>query len=184
MKIQEDPFDPILQNELMSTEKYNRNLLLFCLFVCGLMYVDSYLIPLKDDFRTVLRQDYYSTSTLRHKYETFEFETENGYFPVTRRAFYLINEGQRIVLMRSIVTNSIQKIRTSQSKDSLTVEVGFITGRSGILYIPALCLCIIANLSANKRLANEGKRKYLPYVWLTGLWVFLAFHLGWETIFR
>lgn len=77
------------------------------------MYVDSYLIPLKDDSRTVLRQDYYSTSGLRHKYETFEFETESGFFPVTRRAFYLINEGQRIVLMRSIATNSIQKIRTS-----------------------------------------------------------------------
>lgn len=168
----------------MSTEKYNRNLLLFCLFVCGLMYVDSYLVPLKDDPQTVLRQDYYSTSGLRHTYETYEFETENGYFPVTRRAFYLIDEGQRIVLMRSFVTNSVQKIRISQNKDSPTIQIGFIRARSGILYIPALCLCIVVNLSANKRLASEGRRKYLPYVWLTGLWVFLAYHLGFESIFR
>jgi hypothetical protein len=168
----------------MSTEIYNRNLLLFCLFVCGLMYIDSYLVPLKDDPKTVLRQDYYSTSSLRHTYKTFEIETESGYFPITGRASNMINDGQKIVLMRSFVTNSVQKIRLSQNEHDRTVEVGFLRARSGILGIPILCLCIIVNLSANKRLVREGKRKYLPYVWLTGLWVLLGFHLGLESLFR
>ncbi|CAG5012959.1 hypothetical protein DYBT9275_05295 [Dyadobacter sp. CECT 9275] len=124
-----------------------------------------------------------STRGRHTTYKTYEIETENGLLTVTRAAFYKINEGDRITLMRSIFTNAVQKVRLSQGGDIYTFSIGFLRARAGTIVVPILIICIIVNLSANKRLARSGKRQHLPFVWLTGLLVIMGFYFGLDSLF-
>jgi hypothetical protein len=152
--------------------------------MCALMYADSYFAPLKEDVKTVLHENYYSTRGRHTTNKTYEVETESGSLTVTRSAFYKIDEGDKIVVMRSIFTNSVQKIRLSKAGNVYTFGVGFLRARVGIIVVPLLIICIIVNLSANKRLATSAKRQHLPFFWLTGLLVIIGFYLGLDSLFR
>jgi hypothetical protein len=168
----------------MSTERFNRNLLLFCLLICGLMYIDSYLAPLKENVKTAIQENLYSTRGRHTANKTYEIETETGTLTVTRSAFYKIDEGDKIIVMRSIFTNAVQKVRLSKDGHVYTFSIGFLNARAGIIVVPMLIICIVVNLSANKRLARSEKRQNLPFFWLTGLFVIMGFYLGLDSLFR
>lgn len=72
-----------LSGEVILTEKFNYILLLSCLFTCVFMYIDSYLIPLKEVNDAVLTKKYFQSAGLHRVSRTFEIETRNHHFAVT-----------------------------------------------------------------------------------------------------
>jgi hypothetical protein len=64
-------------------------------------------------------------------------------------------------LIKSIVTQSIQKIRLSKGGYDYTFCVGFVRARLGFGLIPMLSICIVVNLFANRRLVSGREAEVL-----------------------
>jgi hypothetical protein len=148
------------------------------------MYVDSYLIPVKEIDEVVTDTKFFNSSGLRKSVKTYEIKTNKGDFDVPKQAYDFIGSGDTITLSKSVLTNSIQRLTLQRDNDQYIFDVGFIRARLGMFWLPYLIIIIITNLALNKKLASSKSQKHLPYFWLVAALVLLAFHLNLEYLFK
>lgn len=168
----------------MSTRRFNLLLLCCCLFICCFMYVDSYLIPVKEIEEVVTETMYFKNSGLRKSSTSYEIKTNKDDFDVPKQAYNSIGSGDTITISKSVLTNSIQKLQLLRDNDQYIFDVGFIRARLGMLLLPYLIILIITNLIMNRKLSNSKSQKHLPYFWLIAALVLLAFHLNLDYLFK
>lgn len=168
----------------MSTQRFNFLLLCFCLFLCCFMYVDSYLIPVKKINEIVIKTQFFENRGLRRSDKIYEIKTNKDDFVITKQLYNLIGEGDTILLLKSILTNSIQKLELQEDDYRYMFEVGFLRARLGMFLVPYLIILIIVNLVMNKKLTNSKGQKHLPYFWLIATLILMGFHLNLDYLFK
>lgn len=147
-------------------KKWHYSVLTACLVVCILIYADVYLFPLRSNIEVVTdsrSELHYSKTTLIFRYF---IKTQRREYKVPASVYNGVDDGDSIVVFRSLAANSAQKIAINREGYKGIYDIGYLLTNSRCFIFALLPLGIITTLIFYNYI------KYLPG--RTNLTVFLA----------
>lgn len=168
----------------MTTERFNFYILILCVFICGFIYFDSYLIPTNSIRDIVVDKKYFEQHGQNGLRNTYELMTKRNDFDVTASAYNSLLNLDTIMIEKSKLTNSIQKIIVERNNEKFIYEVGFIRARSGMIFCPMICLFILLSIIFNSKLSKRKDKNLNPYFSLIISLIILSYHIGVEYYFK
>jgi hypothetical protein len=91
------------------TAKQHRIIILVSLSICLFIYVDSYLIPTYSLFEKVEDLNEYRTGK-RGRHEVYTMTIRNKPYDIPEYLFLALSIGSSVVLEKSVLTGSLQKV--------------------------------------------------------------------------
>ena len=159
----------------MDQKKFHFRILIVPFAVCLFMYVDTYIFPVKATDEYV--QEMNKSNYRRNSY-TYFIETNRGEFDITKALFNALSAGDTLKVYRSALTGVPQKAYLDRKVYAATYDVGFVNGRSGLLFVPIILLGTILFRFLYTALKNLQGRINMTYFLLIASLVLLFFYLG------
>jgi hypothetical protein len=149
-----------------------------CIFICAFIYLDSYVIPLKDSTEIIKDKNYYENKTRRSKFKTYYIETTNKKFDASESFYNYSTVADTVILHSSPITRSIQKASVIRGEYSYSFEIGYVRTSTSFIYISVLLIILILfHIFYFSIKWPPGRRNLLITVIIGTLLVFF-FHLG------
>jgi hypothetical protein len=149
-----------------------------CILICAFIYLDSYVIPLKDSTEVINDKRYFVNHSRRTKYKTYYIKTTNRKFDATESFYNFTIISDSVILHSSPITRSIQKASVIKGDYIYTFEIGYLRAATGFIYIPVvLVILILFHIFYFSIKWPPGRRNLLITVIIATLLLFF-YHLG------
>ncbi len=115
--------------------------------------------------------------------ETYELVTRRFDFDATEILYNSLAKGDFLIISKSRLTNSIQRVIVINQDIYNIYSVGYIRARGGVIYNAILILILSLAITSYKKNTLYRNKKSLPYILLVFSLLILGFHLGLEHLF-
>jgi hypothetical protein len=159
----------------MTRKKLHFTLLFFSLITTCFIYCDTYLIPTRNttEFVTNIREK----SSYRGG-DSYLLTTNRGEYVITETIYESVSVGDSIVIKRSIISGSVQKIAVRKENVIYTYFTGFARVGTGILYVPIVLICNLLLIIFYRIIRNPRAENNLTYAVFIVTMILLFFHIS------